>query len=312
MRSDQSQGIRNPFAAAHLRKFMSIVLTVCMILTIMPVNYAAAATVTETKNVTSADVTISDASKNYIITGGTSETPAKHSVVVSPNLGTVNITLKDVNIAFDTTPVGCAFSIGAGTTVNLTLSGNSVLTSNGTFAGLHVPEGAVLNITAPDTNSTLGATGNGSGAGIGGNSGESCGKVTISNGTVNGAGVTAAGIGGGKNGGAGELTITGGRVSGLTCTDGVSDIGCGQGGSGGRVTVSGGFVHAARNLMIGGTGTVNTFTGGSICANTVTPTPTDGTQNVYRTQIELPSADNNTVITYKVGNGSTCSADAGT
>ncbi|HEX3040009.1 MAG TPA: hypothetical protein VHP54_06925, partial [Caproiciproducens sp.] len=189
MRSDRLQEIHNPFAAAHLRKFMSIVLTVCMILTIMPVNHAAAETVTETKSVTAADVTISDASKNYIITGGTQETPVKHSVVVNAGLGTVNITLKDVNIVFDATPVGCAFSIGAGTTVNLTLSGNSMLMSNGTFAGLHVPEGAVLNITASDTNSTLSACGYASGAGIGGNSGESCGKITIANGTVSGSGI---------------------------------------------------------------------------------------------------------------------------
>ncbi len=141
---------------------------------------------------------------------------------------TLNITLDNVNISTGST---CPFSIGSGSTVNLTLSGtNSLDASGGSNPGLGVPEGAALNICAYNISDSLtangGSGGNGGGAGIGGgpgSTGVSCGTVNISGGTVIAqAGYHAAGIGGGQ--GTGDYRT---------------------GGNGGIVKISGGIVKAS-------------------------------------------------------------------
>lgn len=172
------------------------------------------------------------------------------TVTVAPNLGTINITLENVNINISG---ACPFSIGSGSTVYLTLLGKNTLKTRTAFAGLDVPSGAGLDITASSTGS-LTATGGINSQGIGGSYLGSSGTVTIRGGTVTATGgEAAAGIGGG-----GTVTIRGGTV---TATGG--DYGAGIGGNGcdhnirsdaGTVIISGGTVTATGGMYAAGIG----------------------------------------------------------
>lgn len=107
-------------------------------------------------------------SQQITITCGTNTATSQTSTIntIAVNSGTANITLSNVSIDVSSTS-GCAFSIGFGSTVNLTLSGTNSLTSGSNYAGLNVPSGATLYINkeSSDTDDKLTATG---GAGIGG------------------------------------------------------------------------------------------------------------------------------------------------
>jgi len=115
-------------------------------------------------------------------------------IVISSGV-TANITLSDVNI-----DRGNSNSIAFNMTdanVNLTLVGNNILRSGG-GAGLHSPEGSMLNIIEASTGS-LTATATwwpSGGAGIGGSSNVSGGSISINGGTV-----TATGTGTGNTAG---------------------------------------------------------------------------------------------------------------
>ena len=137
--------------------------------------------------------------------------------------------------------------------VNLILCDGAELTAS---AGVNVPEGNSLTVWAQslseNTAGKLTATTPGQyQAGIGGNSGESCGTVTINGGTMNATGGKwGPGIGGGGwmnndmvAGYGGDVTITGGTV---TAIGGQQSAGIGGGlyGDGGKVTISGGTVTA--------------------------------------------------------------------
>lgn len=161
----------------------------------------------------------------------------------------VNITLSGVNIDAPGTSGSCAFSIGSGSTVNLTLTGTNTLKSGSGCAGLAVPEGASLTIK--EDSGSLTAIGGSGGAGIGGGrgtdgsggssggNGVAGGTITIEGGTVTATGNGGAGIGGG----------TGGYG-----TSSSSDKSGGTGGSGGTITINGGKVTATGNSRGAGIG----------------------------------------------------------
>ncbi|MDR3366163.1 MAG: MBG domain-containing protein [Prevotellaceae bacterium] len=208
---------------------------------------------------------IISSSGTYTITGNT----ITHTVVIEPNLS-VNITFNNLKIQSTT---ACAFSIGSGTKVNLTLEGTNTLKSGGIYAGLQVPFGAELTI---DGDGALDVTGGGfDGAGIGSEAGRgiSGGHIIINGGTVTatGGGDNSAGIGGADSNSGGIITVNGGTVnatgksgagigSGPFCynyngiviinggvvtaqSSGGAGIGGGAGGSG-EITINGGVVKA--------------------------------------------------------------------
>lgn len=237
-------------------------------------NYLANLTVASTEtNETTADaavaavysiendcVVISKAG-NYIINGTGSSTA--NAITISDGIkGVINITLNNVNIDASTTTGGCAFKIGNGAKVNLTLCGSSTLKSGNCNAGLSAETNTMLTISEDSTTDaidSLTAIGGENGAGIGGGygvSGHSCGNVTIYGGTVNAyGGAGGAGIGGGygghwSGGAGGNVIIYGGTVKAAGSSDGYdtpADIGHGTGADGshggvGSVTISGGSV----------------------------------------------------------------------
>ncbi|MDA8441213.1 MAG: cell wall-binding repeat-containing protein [Peptococcaceae bacterium] len=255
------------------------------------VQYGSGQTVNIT---TSQSITIIDSSPS---------TPTANCVTVDVNLGTLNITLEDVNIS-GTSP----FSIGSGTNVDLTLVGQNTLNADSIgYPGLNIGPGSTLEVTAASTGSltALGGSASSSGAGIGGggnssNGGGNCGTVTINGGTVTAIGGSGtqggAGIGGGgglDNGGSGgTVTINGGTV---TATGG-SGGGAGIGGGGG------GYVLSVGTL---------TINGGSVKASSIQPTVYDSSNNQeYPVTISgLPASAG---MSYSVNGGSSvsCSTDA--
>ena len=137
---------------------------------------------------------------------------------VSVTGGTHEITMNDVIIDVSNSSGACAFSIETGASVPLKLVGTVTLKSGNTKAGLSVPSGAAVTISADTDSDELTAKGAQGGAGIGGNKKTSGGNITILSGTVNAdGGASAAGIGGGDNGtGTGEgesIHISGGMVT---------------------------------------------------------------------------------------------------
>lgn len=130
----------------------------------------------------------------------------------------------------------CAFSIAKGASVELVLTRPVTLKSGSNRAGLAVPTGAAVTISADSRYGALNATGGNSGAGIGGDYGNSSsyvgGNITILSGTVEATGGSgAAGIGGyGTGTGKDEqIHISGGKV---TATGGSGSAGIGGGSSG--------------------------------------------------------------------------------
>jgi hypothetical protein len=120
---------------------------------------------------------------------------------------------------------------------------NTVKGFNENYPGIYVPSGNTLTIQ--DTGSLI-ASSNGSGAGIGGGDGISCGNIVIESGTIEATGGgNAAGIGSGYGGNCGTITISGGNV---TATGGEDAAGIGSGFSEDSfcagITISGGTVNA--------------------------------------------------------------------
>lgn len=166
------------------------------------------------------------------------------SNTVSVSEGTHSITLDNLNINVS----ACAFSISSGASVTLLLENENTLKSGYSYAGLHVPDNALLIIAAQSTGS-LNAIGGEGGAGMGGNfeqrereylENENHDKKSCSgNITINGGTVTASG-------GSCQHSICGGAGiggAGSHCLEGSI------GGDGGNITISGGTVTA-----IGGDG----------------------------------------------------------
>ena len=204
-----------------------------------------------------------NSSNGYVIMQSGTDS-AGHTVSVTG--GSQNIVLRNVKIDVSGISDACAFSIGSGATAFLTLSGENVLASGASCAGLSVPAGASVLITGTATGS-IGLTGGDSGAGIGGGSGNESGTVTINGGSIIAAGgESGAGIGGGNGGNGGTVTISGGAVK-ATCSGGGAGIGGGNGGNAGTTVIN----------------------GGSVNASSIQGSPTNGSSSVYRTNVIVPS-----------------------
>lgn len=147
----------------------------------------------------------------------------------------------------------CAFSIAKGASVELVLTRPVTLKSGSNKAGLAVPSGAAVTISADGRYGALNAAGGDSGAGIGGyySSSYACGNISILSGTVEATGGSrAAGIGGyGTGTGKDEqIHISGGKVTATGGSD-AAGIGGGSGYSGtgenGQIIIDGTAVVTA-------------------------------------------------------------------
>ncbi len=156
---------------------------------------------------------------------------------------TANLTLKNIDIQINNSPI----SITENATLNLTLSGNNKLKTNGRGSGISVPKNATLTIKATSLSDKLETQGR---TGIGANN--ETGTITIDNGTIIAIGTYDAGIGGTILGGhGGTVTINSGYVYAKGYWDS-ADIGGGgragdggsSGGNGGSLTITGGVVVA--------------------------------------------------------------------
>ena len=131
-------------------------------------------------------------------------------------MGDVNLILKD----------DCTFNVVRGIRVN---QGNTL-----TIWGQQEGNGA-LTVSSPA----------GLNAGIGGDNGETAGKIKINGGNISvKGGANAAGIGGGNGGGGGTIIITGGKVN---AEGGINATGIGGGNGKGRanIRILGGIVYAS-------------------------------------------------------------------
>lgn len=254
---------------------------------------------------------------NYKITGNGETTSKNIKVNVD---GTVNITIKNVNISTNGSN-GAPFDITKGT-VNLTLSGTNTLVATGNKkAGLRVATTTSLTITEASNGSSLKAQGHqGSyvygGAGIGSNNNETAGAIIINGGTIRAEhGDCAAGIGGGYYGSASSITINGGHITAIThhAIRDPASIGGGGYGDGGTISITGGTVITLYEG--GGIGTIGhgagksttsiTITGGSVYYDSTirSVTPTDGKGNNL-VKKEISSLPTNAKITSLTGAGS--------
>ncbi|BBI35559.1 S-layer homology domain-containing protein [Cohnella abietis] len=160
-------------------------------------------------------------SNGYIITGNIINS---YTVVIKGGVEQ-NVTLHDTSITKNDTShvsIPTISILGEGTKVNLILSGkNTVSSYNGENqkAAISVPEGTELTIdTIDDTDRhSLTVSSYSGAAAIGGNYGETAGKITINHGTISASfinkGNKAAAIGGGEGGAGGTIVINGGVIS---------------------------------------------------------------------------------------------------
>jgi len=229
-------------------------------------------------------------SGNFMVSG--TNTAGKARIVI-PN-GVTN-TVRIWNLNLQTSGDGqCIFALETNASVSLILKGTNTLASGKDRAGIEVPTDASLSITrsSADPVDMLIATGGDNGAGIGGGKNGDGGTVIINSSMVTATGGSnGAGIGGGDNGDGGALTINGGTVT-ATGGNNSAGVGGGNGGNGGNTSLSGGTLFAqgkSGGADIGrGVGATtsgaNTFTGGAIhlANNSITTTPTDGANRVWR------------------------------
>ena len=156
-----------------------------------------------------AEVTTADANNTYIITQTDNSQPTGNNITITG--GTINVTLKEVNIKLANNPIW----VQTGATLNLAVSGENKLESTG-GAGIRVTEGSSLVID---------------------------GKITDKLHVVGGRDQT--GIGENKSGKGGSVTIRGGYVVAEHTGSGGAGIGQpGWSGSFQAVTIEGGYVEA--------------------------------------------------------------------
>lgn len=126
------------------------------------------------------DITISssgETSNTVTISGGTADSP------LCITLDGLNINRSNVS---DNAPSGGAFIVRSGY-VNLTLMGESTLRSGKDMAGLNMPAGTTVEINGDGVLRSYGGSysaGDGGGAGIGANVGDSCGTLILNSGTI--------------------------------------------------------------------------------------------------------------------------------
>lgn len=199
---------------------------------------------------------------------------------ISVTGGTQKITMGSaVDIDVHGKSDACAFSIEKGASVELVLAGPVTLKSGSRQAGLSVPTGAAVTISAAKRAGSLSATGGANGAGIGGynySAAGTGGSITILSGTIEAfGGANGAGIGGASNcagTGTGEtIHISGGKVTAKAGSD-AAGIGGGYYGNGtgssGQIIIDGmAVVVASASSGAGIGGGMNydgTGTGGKI------------------------------------------------
>ncbi len=195
---------------------------------------------------------------SYVITSSSSE-PVAHTITIESELA--DVTLRDVLAATaDTSPLSLGGSLDHAM-LRLQLDGTNVLQcTKGNYAGIFVPEGALLVIE--DSMGSLSVTGSGTAAGIGGGSreeplpgivSENCGSITIHGGIITVTGGTAggSGIGGAVGGRGGSIEITGGS---LVISPGADGTGMGSSSkwadkqNGGSIEITGGTVSISGSL----------------------------------------------------------------
>lgn len=251
------------------KRITSILLCICLALSLLATNALAAAPV----DVSTTKLTITKDNQssydNAIITGTVSDS-AEHLIIDG---ATVALTIRDLSVVMTGDGLWSAMELKNGATVSLTLEGKNTLTGTYGGAGIAVPAGCSLTVTAASTGS-LTATGGdnyGSGAGIGmiGNHysinasqsrvNQTLGTITIAGGTVVAQGgrntycnnryLGSAGIGGASCGSptasadAGSISITGGNVT-ATGGENAAGIGGGSEGYAGSISITGGSVTA--------------------------------------------------------------------
>lgn len=208
---------------------------------------------------------IIDRDGDYTISGTYKKTTGTahitdHVITVKKDVS-ATITLKGVSIETanaNTVKMSC-IELEEGADVTLVLSGmNNLYTVSDSGAAIHVPEGSSLTIRAGSDQDVLYSFARAYGAGIGGNSGEGHGKITIESGTVtacSGMRLTengpenstvshsGAGIGSGADGtGGSRIVITGGSIYAAASVG--SGIGGGSNGTSGPIEISGGEIDA--------------------------------------------------------------------
>lgn len=293
------------------KRLLSIILTVCMVLTLLPTAALAADGSDQSFTVTGGE-----SGTDYTYTGGVltvltntaltiantdNSTPTTDRIEVT---SAANITLAGVNIDVSSTDWTAAFKITSSAgAVSIMLADSSVntLKSGGGCAGLQkdtTAEGTMLTIGGTGTLNAIGKSTISSstyvGSGIGGAYDAEGSYITISGGTVNATtDSNAAGIGGGANACGSNITITGGTINATGGNMGAG-IGGGIDGSGSNITISGGTVNTiatgyAAGIGGGLRGANNniTITGGSVKASSIGGTPTNGAGNVYKAVIPI-------------------------
>ncbi|MFV0342961.1 MAG: hypothetical protein ACK5JH_08700 [Anaerocolumna sp.] len=239
---------------------------------------------TITYDISKKDVIIQK-SGNYIITGSTSKYTITVLKGVKANISLKNLTIKNTSKESET------FEIKNGASVNLTLYGtNHIESSYAQGSGIHVPNGAKLEITKKSTGKLTVIADNG--AGIGGSRNNPTGEtgiIIINGGTIYAKGdYDNCGIGGGGANryssdfysqyyiGGGDITINGGFVTAIggddTETGGCAGIGGASLTRQGKITINGGTIYASsKEAGIGGESDLSkgnkiTITGGIVTA----------------------------------------------
>lgn len=204
---------------------------------------------------------IIDRNGDYTISGTYEKTTGTDHVITVKKGVSATITLKGVSIETanaNTVRMSC-IELEEGADVTLVLSGkNNLYTVSDSGAAIHVPEGSSLTIQAGSDQDVLYAFARAYGAGIGGNSREGHGEITIESGTVtacSGMRLTenrpenstvshsGAGIGSGADGtGGSRIVITGGSIYAAASVG--SGIGGGSNGTSGPIEISGGEIDA--------------------------------------------------------------------
>lgn len=266
---------------------------------------------------------IIDQDGDYTISGTYEKTTGTahitdHVITVKKDVS-ATITLKGVSIKTanaNTVKMSC-IELEEGANVTLVLSGkNNLYTVSNSGAAIHVPEGSRLTIRAGSDKDVLYSFARAYGAGIGGNSGEGHGEITIESGTVaacSGMSLTdkgtekgtesdsGAGIGSGSAGiGGGMITIAGGSVYAAASVG--AGIGGGYKGTSGTVVISGGDVEARG-------GEYNSI----VKAVAIGPEMVDGTDNSFtlkasakeKATAEFLGVDPTKIYTVNIGNEQT-------
>lgn len=233
--------------------------------------------------------------------------------------GTHNITLQDVTIDYSycnssgyTSIIKCCFSVAAGATANVTLTGTNTMNSGLRAPGIRVCEGGTLNILGGT--GVLNVSGGGDCAGIGGarcqtdasqNHTDQTGKITIAGGTINATGGQyGAGIGTGYNVSDCDVTITGGTIratggdwaagigtGGMSYFNGPNTTGCVIKIGGGNICAVGDTANGASNVGLGkGAATAG-------CSLSLTNISASAPPNVYAVNLTLSGVADGTEIT---------------